>query len=165
MKTEHQQRVEELMRRAGQALPIKPMVPSVEVRKLRANLILEEALETIEALGFNVVMKPFDGTIEVGPEVREPNIIEVVDGCADVSVVTIGTLSAFGVSDQPILEAVDANNLEKFGPGSYKRESDGKWMKPPGHKPADIMGLLIAQGYGDKYFGQPEHAAPGFQPK
>lgn len=146
MRTDHQRRVEEFMRLAGQAIPPNPIMPSLEIRKLRANLILEEALETIEALGFNIVMKPFDGAIEVGPPSHEPNIIEVVDGCADISVVTIGTLSAFGVKDGPILEAIDQNNLAKFGPGSYRRETDGKWMKPSGHKPADIMGLLEAQG-------------------
>jgi len=162
MKTMHQVRIEELMRRAGQDLPKRPIMPSIQVRQLRANLILEEALETIEALGFAVKLNNNDF---VAVPMGEPDIVKVVDGCADVSVVTIGTLSAFGVSDQPILTAVDENNLEKFGPGSYRRESDGKWMKPPGHKPADIMGLLIKQGYGDKYFGQPEHAAPGFQPK
>ena len=161
MKTDHQKRIEELMRRASQELPIKPIMPPQAVRQLRANLILEEALETIEALGFAVKLNNNDF---VAVQMGEPDIVKVVDGCADVSVVTIGTLSAFGVSDQPILEAVDANNLEKFGPGSYRRE-DGKWIKPPGHKPADIMDLLIKQGYGDKYFGQPEHAAPGFQPK
>lgn len=164
MKTEHQKRVEAFMAKVGQAVPPVPIIPSLEIRKLRATLILEEALETIKGLGFDVHETMPDGDLEV-QEAWTPDIVEVVDGCADVSVVTIGTLLAFGVSDQPILEAVDANNLEKFGPGGYRRESDGKWMKPPGHKPADIMGLLMKQGYGDKYRGQPEHAAPGFDPK
>lgn len=165
MKTEHQLRIEKFMRLAGQQVPARPIMCQSETLRLRANLILEEALETIEAMGFQVILKPFDGGIEVGPQVREPDIVKVVDGCGDLSVVTIGTLSALGVSDKPVLEAVDENNLSKFGPGSYRRESDGKWMKPPDHKAPDIMGLLILQGYGDKYFGQPEHAAPGFQPK
>ncbi len=141
--TEHQERVEQLMYQAGQAVPQKPEIPVLDVRKLRAKLILEESLETIRGLGFDV--KPGQDGLEcvAGPE---PDIIEIVDGCADVSVVTIGTLSAFGVKDDPILAAVDANNLGTFGPGSFRRE-DGKWMKPPGYKPADIMGLLKAQGY------------------
>jgi len=165
MKTEHQERVEEFMKKAGQVVPARPIMCPNEILRLRANLILEEALETIEAMGFQVVLKPFDGAIEVGPQVREPDLVKIVDGCGDISVVTTGTLSALGVKDRPVLEAVDANNLAKFGPGSYRRESDGKWMKPPDHKAPDIMGLLILQGYGDKYFGQPEHAAPGFDPK
>lgn len=146
MKTEHQKRVEAFMMKAGQAVPLIPIIPDLETRKLRANIILEEALETIKGLGFEVNQTMPDGELEV-EEAFTPDIIEVVDGCADISVVTIGTLSAFGVKDAPILEAVDLNNLGKFGPGSYRRESDGKWMKPPGFKPADIMGLLKEQGF------------------
>lgn len=147
-KSEHQKRVEELMHRAGQSVLETPMLPSEEVRYLRAKLIFEEALETIEALGFKIQMKPFDLDLEI-VKGNDPNMTEIVDGCADIIVVTTGTLSAHGVADQAILKAVDENNLEKFGPGSYRRE-DGKWMKPPGHKPADIMGLLVTQGYEGK---------------
>jgi len=121
-------------------------MPSVEVRQLRANLILEEALETITALGFTV--QKDEVTNQLRPfAAHTPNIVEVVDGCADISVVTIGTLSAFGVGDMPILEAVDTANLGKFGPGSYKRE-DGKWVKTARfqarrhHEFADRSGLL-----------------------
>jgi predicted HAD superfamily Cof-like phosphohydrolase len=144
MRTAHQQRIEEFMRKAGQEIPARPIMPSLEVRRLRANLILEEALETIKGLGFAVEATMPDGELEC-VEAFTPDIVEVVDGCGDLSVVTIGTLSAFGVKDEPILEAIDASNLQKFGPGSYRRESDGKWMKPPDHKAPDIMGLLIKQ--------------------
>jgi predicted HAD superfamily Cof-like phosphohydrolase len=143
VKSDHQKRVEELMRRAGQDVPSRPFMPSALIRKLRANLILEEALETIEALGFDVIMRPFDNTL-VLREAEPPDLVKIVDGCADTIVVTTGTLSACGVRDQPILEAVDLNNLGKFGPGSYRRE-DGKWMKPPGHVPPDLRSLLEIQ--------------------
>lgn len=146
MKSEHQARIEAFMKLAGQAVPTIPVMPSLEVRRLRANIILEEALETIQGLGFALRMKPFDNEFEL-MEDGAPDIVEVVDGCADISVVTIGTLSAFGVADQPILEAVDAANLTKFGPGSYRRASDGKWMKPPDFKAPDIMDVLIRQGF------------------
>ena len=65
----------------------------------------------------------------------------VVDGCADISVVTIGTLIAFGVDDEPVLEEVDSANLRKFAPGSYRRD-DGKWMKPPNWTAPNIMGAV-----------------------
>ena len=42
--SDHQKRVEELMIKAGQNLPEVPIMPSKEVRLLRAKLILEEAL-------------------------------------------------------------------------------------------------------------------------
>jgi predicted HAD superfamily Cof-like phosphohydrolase len=69
------------------------------------------------------------------------NTAEVIDGCCDLKVVTTGTLSAFGLPDELFQEEVDTNNLAKFGPGGRRRE-DGKWVKPPNHKPPDIAGLL-----------------------
>jgi predicted HAD superfamily Cof-like phosphohydrolase len=71
-------------------------------------------------------------------------MIEVADGCADVSVVTIGTLSACGIADKPLLKEVDESNLRKFGPGYSKRE-DGKWIKPPDWKVPDIAKVLNEQ--------------------
>lgn len=143
-KSVHQERVELFMAKAGQAVPDRPTIPDEETCRLRAKLILEEAMETIEALGFQVVMKPFDGEIEIGRKTHEPDLEQVVDGCADIQVVTTGTLSAFGVADADIMIEVDNNNLSKFGPGGYRRE-DGKWMKPPTWTPPDIKGILEDQ--------------------
>jgi predicted HAD superfamily Cof-like phosphohydrolase len=128
------------MRLAGQALPALPVLPSLETRKLRANLIMEEALETIKGLGFAVVIKPQSNGWDI-QEANAPDLVEIVDGCADISVVTMGTLLACGIGDEELLKLVDENNLAKFGPGGHRRE-DGKWVKPPGHQPPDIKGLL-----------------------
>jgi predicted HAD superfamily Cof-like phosphohydrolase len=155
MKSNHQLRIEAMMNAAGQELPATPVIPNEDVRRLRAMLILEEALETCEALGFrlgcngSVPTEPLKDAIKRGDffyEAVEPDLVEIADGCADISVVTIGTLSACGIADNPILEAVDQNNLEKFGEGGYRNEH-GKWIKPPGHKPPDIQALLEDQGY------------------
>lgn len=156
LKTEHQHRVEELMRCAKQDIPSEPTVPDSKIRKLRANLILEESLETIRALGFELKVKitgEYGGFDEIVlsqhdtvslEEKYDPDIVEVIDGCADISVVTIGTASAFGVAMSPVLKEVDENNLKKFGPGGYERE-DGKWIKPPGHRPPNIKELIDEQ--------------------
>ena len=110
------------MRKAGQELPVRPEVPHVDVRRLRATLILEEAHETIMALGFSPV--------DLSREFYHPDIVSIADGCADLSVVTIGTLSACGIPDRRLLETVDRWNNAKFGPGSTKNVL-GKWIKPP----------------------------------
>ena len=55
MKSEHQKRVESFMRLAKQDVPEKVTIPSDEVCRLRASLILEEALETISSLGCTVL--------------------------------------------------------------------------------------------------------------
>ncbi len=52
---------------------------------------------------------------------------------------------ACGVDSRPIQLAIHhANMAKKDGP---KRESDGKRLKPPGWKPADIEGELRKQGW------------------
>lgn len=144
MKSDHQKRVEMFMKLAFQEIPPLPIMPSAEIRKFRASMILEEALETIRGLGFRVEKGDLDGELTL-EESGKPDMIEIVDGCGDISVVTIGTLSAMGVSDKPVLEAIDLNNLEKFGPGSFRR-ADGKWVKPATHQPPNIKGVLLAQG-------------------
>ena len=142
--TEHQERVEQFMKAAGQELPTTPILPDFYTRKLRAKLILEEALETVEALGFALYtpegLMITKGTLNLQEEYTA-DLEEIIDGCCDISVVTIGTLSACGVPDQPFLEEVDSNNLAKFGPGGHRRE-DGKWVKPPNHKPPAIAEVL-----------------------
>lgn len=140
IRSPHQQRVDDFMRKAGQDLPAAPCIPDENTRRLRAILILEEALETIKALGF----WPAQIDTHLNPA-GEPDLEGIADGCADISVVTIGTLSACGIADQPILEEVDQANLRKFGPGGHRRE-DGKWIKPADWTPPNIMGRLEAQG-------------------
>jgi predicted HAD superfamily Cof-like phosphohydrolase len=149
MPTAHAARIRAFMQKAGQDTPDAPVIPDEETRILRAKLILEEALETVRALGVTVHQDD-SGPVSAGEaSLRftaqgEVDLEGVVDGCADISVVTIGTLIAFGVDDEPILEEVDQANLRKFAPGSYRRE-DGKWMKPPGWTPPDILGVLDRQ--------------------
>lgn len=143
--SDHQERINQFMRLAEQEIPPRPIVPDEKVRQLRATLILEEACETIQALGGTVYYNARNQKLEILMN-RTPNLVEIVDGCADVSVVTIGTLSACGVEDSPILVEVDRANLKKFGPGSYRRE-DGKWIKPPDFKAPDIEKELRLQGW------------------
>lgn len=114
-KTKHQQRIEEFMLKAGQEVPESPTIPSKEIRELRAALIMEECLETIRALGFVPVVDDQEMTQEVRfVEVQAPDLEQIADGCADISVVTIGTLSACGIPDKKLLRMVDKSNLAKF---------------------------------------------------
>lgn len=151
---EHQKRVEKFMRLAGQGVPLRPGIPSSPVRMLRAKLILEEALETIEALGFHARCLGQSDRIRIDDVVMDwsdkngkaitPDLVGIADGCADISVVTIGTLSACGIDAQPIIEAIDESNLAKFTGDAHRRE-DGKWQKPTGWKAPDIAGILREQ--------------------
>lgn len=151
MPSPHFRRVRAFMQKVGQETPSAPTIPDQQTRVLRAKLILEEALETVNALGVHVEATAESGQVALTDDVdlkfsvdHDVDLEGVVDGCADISVVTIGTLIAFGVDDEPVLEEVDTANLRKFGPGSYMRD-DGKWIKPPDWHPPDILGVLDRQ--------------------
>ena len=154
--TDHYHRVKLLNEKINaHHVPDRIMMPDARTRELRARLIFEEAMETIEALGVNVYVEGNDRPSSFDefqlvvrtnfPFVKGPDLVEIADGCADLSVVTIGTLVACGIPDVDLLCMVDENNLAKFGPGGYLRE-DGKWIKPPNHKPPNIWGLLTSLG-------------------
>lgn len=112
------------MTKAGQCVFHHPSIPSLETRKLRAQLILEEALETVAAMGFQVVDK-ISGTwifstelefLEIGENNRkiEPDIVGVADGIADLQVVNLGTAVAFGIDIEPVFNEVMRSNNTKF---------------------------------------------------
>lgn len=136
----HQQMVEDFMRKAKQEVPSFPCIPSLEVRRLRAKLIIEEAFETVHALGFNICDLENDEIIDECmfgfPEHEEEVVLgDIIDGCIDSRVVNTGTLSACGIKDAHPQLMVDLNNLEKIEKGTLRE--DGKLIKPEGHKPPD----------------------------
>jgi len=133
----HYDRIKEFMRLARQDTPQTPTMPSLAVRMLRAKLILEEAAETVRALGIDVLLEDPDSgrthdvidrllkgskqdTSDIPTytesEEHAPNLVEIADGCADVSVVTLGTLVSCGIRDVLLFAAIEQNNLDKFGP-------------------------------------------------
>lgn len=128
------------MNAAGQNVPPSPVVPDQKTRLLRAQLILEETLETIQALGFNVDVSVEDLTVKHSAYSSEG----VVDGCCDLMVVTLGTLCAFGVHDLPHMNEVCDCNDAKFANGVIKDEN-GKVRKPEGWTGPDHARLLPAE--------------------
>lgn len=135
---DHIDNVETLMIGARQTVAKSLRIPPPEERILRAKLIYEEALETIEALGVDFVLGKFinGGDVHYNPE-------KILDGACDLAVVTNGTLIACGLQSvyEEALERVDQNNLTKVGPGAVWRE-DGKMLKPPGYKPVELKDLI-----------------------
>lgn len=151
MKSEHQKRVEELMHKARQEVPSKPTVPDMRTRILRAKLILEEAIETVTALGVDVVFHaPENSKLNQLHGLSfydngKPDLLEIADGCYDLRVVTTGTLSACGLDDEEGQLEVDNNNLMKFdNPKAYWRE-DGKFIKAPDHPKPNLKSIIENQ--------------------
>lgn len=160
--TRHAGDVALFMKLAGQEIPTTIQVPDEKTRILRAKLIMEEALETVRALGVNIVstsglivnideMKSGKFTF-IKDDFHDPDLKEIVDGCLDIRVVTTGTLIACGVPDiEDLQEIVDVNNITKFrkDKDGYKRE-DGKWVKPSDHPAPKVDELLKIFGWDGK---------------
>lgn len=171
LRSEHQQMVDEFMRRAGQAVPTSPTVPDEFDRVLRATLMLEELLEFCRDFGVEIQVpvdaEEEDGMVAVLADPAESeeefkaryakfhfmtidsktdqpypvNLAGAMDACADLRVTTTGSMSACGVADTPVQRAVDEANLARFGPGGY-RAANGKWIRPASWQPPDIAQLL-----------------------
>lgn len=161
------------MEKANQACPNSPTSPSFEVRHLRARLILEEALETIRALGLIVAYpEPIYGWREVTCESvdisndGDCDLVELADGLADLQVVTLGTAVACGIDLEPVFDEVMRSNNSKWWTSSeldseafnadyqFERvdlgrfcvtDAGGKVIKSPSYSAANIAPILEAQ--------------------
>jgi predicted HAD superfamily Cof-like phosphohydrolase len=155
--TGHFLKVMEVARQAGgNPLPTAPKEPTPAEAVLCARLILEEALETVAALGVEVKVIPehvigtpitFEGLLF--KSVAPADLVQTIDGCCDTRVVSTFTMVLCGVTDHVPQTLVDDNNLAKFEPGKggYRDPETGKWIKPPGHPKPAIREALIAQGW------------------
>jgi predicted HAD superfamily Cof-like phosphohydrolase len=151
-RSESQEAAIELMRAAGQEVRDAPGEPSAETRLLRAKLTFEEAMETINALGFSI---RFEGPVaSIPPQIffvddRPFSLIEAVDGCCDSNVINAGTLAALGVPDLPFQREVERSNRSKLlNDGTLPPHPTvaGKFGKGPNYTPPDIEGALKRLG-------------------
>ena len=151
--SECQKRTELFMEASGQTINSRPTTPGKADRLLRAKLIFEEALETIDSLGVRV-LDFTDSAIELADFMLEPlpdgefDLVDSIDGCVDLIVVATGTLSTIGVDDKPHQLEVDNANLRKIGPDGFcEIREDGKLLKPDDWTgPDHISRLPVARG-------------------
>ncbi len=94
--------------------------PEIRNGELRAELIEEEAKETVEAI-------------------RRGDLTEAIDGICDSIYVNIGAAIVFGVPLTNFFAAVHFSNMKKAGGG---RREDGKVIKPAGWRPPPIHAML-----------------------
>ncbi len=94
--TSEQKQVKDWMLAFGQECPEKPTVPSLEKRKLRAMLQIEECLELVAGLGFKAPGDAAKNFFHVC-SFAEPDLTSIADGCTDLKVVTDGTMVACGL--------------------------------------------------------------------
>ena len=102
-----------------------PTVATRERRKLRSDLIGEEATETMIALE------------------DPPDLVRIADGLADLIYVCVGAALEFGIPLDRVWNEVHRSNMAKIG-GPVR--ADGKRLKPEGWRPPDIAGVLGIEG-------------------
>ena len=112
-----QKQVEDFHRKFDQTIGD---TPALNDSMFRADLIEEEAKETVDNL-------------------RAGNLIEAIDGMCDLLYVVYGTAVTMGIDLEPFFDEVHASNMRKTGGG---KRSDGKVLKPPGWVSPDIAGIL-----------------------
>lgn len=144
-----QAKVEEFHEATGSTVGLEP---SLRDRELRAKLIMEEAVETVAALGYDV-----HATIdEVGvPGIRPHKEVstfhkkytggmfeDFIDGLCDLVYVALGSAVAAGIDLDPHFSEVHRANMTKLdGP----KRQDGKQLKPEGWKAPDHETIIIRQ--------------------
>lgn len=150
VKSETQQASEKLMAAFGQEIRDFPGEPSWETRRLRANLILEECLETIRALGCDVGWSHIHQEPHIKRGSQGFDLIETIDGCCDINYVVAGTMSAIGVPDLPAQREVNQSNESKMledGTLPPHPTVEGKFGKAPGFVPPQLTKVLKELGY------------------
>lgn len=173
-KSRHQMRVERFMRRLGVAsgnnqLHALRSVPggteeegemTLGERKLRARLMLEEVLETINnGLGLEVSFRGrwgedyvVIGQVDYDDRGNGVDLVALADGVCDIKVTATGTLSAAGIRDNMIQVIVDSANLKKFSGDGHVDVDTGKWIKPTDFVPPDIeIGIELTKQKDDSY--------------
>ena len=142
--------IKSFMIKAEQEVPERFTIPDRETVKLRAELILEELQEYLQEVGLEIKKKRgvnhyyIKDPIAKDSTLPDYDLTRLVDAIVDLDYVVTGTYVAFGLKDLPLFSEVHRANMDKFGPGSYKRE-DGKWVKPPNHKSPDLEPLILKQ--------------------
>lgn len=101
-----------------------PQLPTSRVAILRSDLIAEEHEELQDAI-------------------HNDDLVGVADAAADLIVVVLGTLIAYGIPFNEVWREVHRTNMaKKDGPV----RADGKRLKPEGWQPPDIERILIEYG-------------------
>lgn len=94
----------------------------------RANLIEEEAQETVEAI-------------------LAGDLVEACDGLCDLIYVCLGAAEVFNVDLGPLFAEVHRSNMTKV---PFVKREDGKITKGPNFQGPDIAGELRKQGWDGK---------------
>lgn len=133
----------------GHPVGDKPGVPHDDRLVLRLALILEEAIELADALGFATddIKDSADYMLnKIGPRVYEDNIdiVAVADALGDLDYVVNGAALEMGIDLPAVTTEVHRSNMTKLGPdGKPIYRADGKILKGEGYEPPNLEAVLF----------------------
>lgn len=138
---------------SGKPVPTHPRLMSYEEFFFISKMVISELMElgaTVAKEGENLreTMKVAAENAEyptfspVGKSETELKA-EQVDALVDIQYYCENAAVKAGFYTRPIFEKVHEVNLNKrFEDGTFHRYPDGKVMKPPGHKPANLIPVI-----------------------
>lgn len=112
------------------SVPLAPTLPDEQTMAVRRTLIREE---------YEEVMTAFAELTAVAENGHKPDLTHLAHEMADLLYVIYGTFAACGIDADAIFAEVHTANMRKLG---GPRRADGKLLKPPGWRPADVAGVL-----------------------
>jgi predicted HAD superfamily Cof-like phosphohydrolase len=117
--------------------PEVPTIPNEDIIELRVNLITEEFDEVLSELGYVLL-----DTLQKR-ENNQINISNLAKELADLLYVVYGTAASFGLPIDDVYREVHRSNMSKLGEdGKPIYREDGKVLKGPNYKPADIEKII-----------------------
>jgi predicted HAD superfamily Cof-like phosphohydrolase len=143
--------VREFHEKFGLVVAGHPQVPDRDTVMLRISLIAEEYNEVMAHL------RALSARTEMSTQDQLEILTELVKELADLRYVIDGTAVSLGLPLDEVFEEVHRANMTKVWPdGSVRRRKDGKILKPPTFKAADISSLMgLYEGSADEVEDRP----------
>lgn len=118
--------------------PDKPSLVKNDTLELRIKLITEEYKEVLEELGYMLLHDPVPANYP-----KAVDLPKLAKELADLLYVVYGTAAVYGIPIDDVYREVHRSNMSKLGPsGEVIRREDGKVLKGPNYKEADIKRII-----------------------
>lgn len=144
-----EEQVTEFHKLSGHPVEKSPTIPEPKLRRLRCKLIMEEALEFIEASGCNMVILQYNPDctlhkwdIRFDDEVP-PDLVGVADAIGDLNYVVQGAALTWGIPAKEVGDEVHRSNMTKVHEdGTLHKREDGKVVKPKTFSEPDFSFII-----------------------
>lgn len=138
------ERVREFHEAFGHPVADEPAVPADDRVRLRLALILEEATELADAMGFYTegLKSEINYLLTHGP-VLEGDLIGIADALGDLDYVVNGAALEHGIPLPEVTAEIHRSNMTKLGPdGKPIYREDGKILKGEDYEPPQLAAVL-----------------------